>query len=114
MQLMLVHALVHQFRDTLRSSSEKSSLPRWGYEPARSSYPAPASELPAGEQALEDPGTEAALTIVLARAYAPPCTDCDDTTTTRREQLRSACTEEERQPCVTHVTAKARPVILIT
>src|ERR1700691_640906 len=90
MQLMLVHALVHQLHDTRRSGSEKSSLPRRGYAPARSSYPAPASGLSAREQALEDPGTEAALTIVLARAYAPPCTDCDDTTTTQREQLCSS------------------------
>jgi len=87
---MLVHALVHQLHDTRRSSSEKSSLPRRGYGLARSPYPAPASELPAREQALEEPGTEAVLTIVLARAFAPPCSDSDDTTTTRREQLRSS------------------------
>src|ERR1022692_362593 len=69
---MLVHALVRQFHDRRRSNIEKSSLPQRCFPSTRSSYPA--SELPAREQPVEEPGTELALTIVLAGAYAPPCT----------------------------------------
>ena len=80
----MVHALVHQLHDTRRSNTEKSSLPRRGYVPARSSYPV--SDLPTREPPAKEPGTEAALTIALAGAYAPPCSDGDDTTTTRPER----------------------------
>ena len=76
-QLMLVHALVHQLHGTRRSSSEKSSVPRGGDAPARSSYRASASELRAREQPIQEACTEAALTIVLARTYAPPCSNSD-------------------------------------
>jgi hypothetical protein len=62
----------------------KTSLPRRGYAPARSSYPA--SELPTREQPVKEPGTEAVLTIALVGAYPPPCSDGDDTTMTRLEQ----------------------------
>lgn len=55
------------------------------YCPTRSSFPV--SELPATKQPVEEPGTELALTVVLADAWAPPCTTSFRLSTGRQSQV---------------------------
>ena len=116
MRLMLVRALVHQLHDTRRSNGEKSSLPRWGYVPARSSYPAPASELSiepvwVGMKSGAWPRK---------RAFEWLAGGCLGATLRSGAGLGGKALTNSHSPfaesrlAVTHVTTKARPVILIT